>query len=205
MKFAIQRRGILVTPPEGLERTWLWRQFDEPEIASMFGVEQGLGAAARASYKSGRVITGIIRRACDRRRVGFAVMLAPSEGAPFWEIAAAIPELRYRDGYTMLHTVDIMAHYTLDHLGVPVVGARVRTDNRASDAVVRRIGYEKRDTRYVDDHDYDFYHLTQERWAARRARLERGEADHPSGIGGAFVKLCGPPWLPAAGTVTAEP
>jgi RimJ/RimL family protein N-acetyltransferase len=200
MKFGIQRRGILVTPPEGLERTWLWRQFDQPEIASMFGVDDGLGAAARNAYKSGRVITGIIRRAQDRRRVGFAVMLAPSEEAPFWEIAAAIPEQRYRDGYTMLHTVDIMAHYTLDHVKVALVGARVRTDNRASDAVVRRIGYEKVETRAVAGHDYDFYQLTPERWAARRARLERGEEEHPSGIGGAFVRLAGPPWLPAGGT-----
>lgn len=172
-----------------MDRAWVFHQFDAPEIAANFGGEGGLAAAARQAYRDGRVILGIMRRALDGKRVGFAVMLAPTPELPLWEIAAAIPDKRFRDGYTMIHTLDIMTYYCFEHLKFPLLGARVRDDNVASDAVVRRLGYEKHSTEMADGHPYDFYELTPERWQARRAKLERGEMSHPSGLGAVFVEI----------------
>ena len=82
---------------------------------------------------------------------------------------------------------------------LPLLGGRTREDNRAADAVVRRLGYQRTDTRFVDGHHYGFYQMDRALWARRRERLERGELEHPSGAGGAFAVLREPPFHPIVG------
>jgi hypothetical protein len=180
-----------------MDRTWVYRQFDNPEIVEMFGGDaRGLGSGIRHAHRLGRVMMGIIRRAADSARLGFAVMLAPSAEMPWWELALAIPERSDRNAFAMMHALDIMAHYMLDHLHHVAAGARIRADNGASQAVVRRMGYVQYCTRFVDGHQHLFFSLDQARWAQRKARLERGEASYGSGLGAAFLTLKGPPYVP---------
>ncbi|MEW5853771.1 MAG: GNAT family protein [Myxococcota bacterium] len=198
MKLAIQRRSIYLEPPRGMDVIWVTRQLSHPEIAENFAWGDDLTPAdICGGHRIGAVIVGMMRRVVDGARMGFVLMLCPHEGKDFWEILAAIPDVRHRDAFSMMHAIDAMSHYMFDHLGAPRCGATVKPENAASLAVVRRIGYRQREIRPDSDGvPHAVYVLDPEAWAQRRARLERGETEHPSGAGAAFVVLPGPPYTP---------
>jgi len=76
------------------------------------------------------------------------------------------------------------------------MGWRTRADNRSADAVVRRLGYKPLEQKVVDGHNYTFYRLDPEGWAARKRKLEEGEKKYPSGLGEVFITLPTPPYTP---------
>ncbi|MEW5850196.1 MAG: GNAT family N-acetyltransferase [Myxococcota bacterium] len=200
MRFGIQRRHIYLEPLGGMETPWLLRQLQADDVRDAFALTmtpttQGI----QRERKLGRLLLGTIRLVESRARIGFVAMVAPDEEREFWEIFAAIPDRRHRDAWSMLHTVDAMSHYMFDHGGVAKCGARVRTDNTASQAVVKRIGYRVERTELVEDLLHLCYVIDQPTWARRRARLDEGEARHPSPGGGTFVVLRGPPYVPVVG------
>jgi hypothetical protein len=198
VKLAIQRRSIFLAPPQDHDLEWLFPQFDSEEIWSMFGFDRSIRMRVLRAFRLKQIIVGIIHTVVPVKRVGFIVMFppAPDAGFDFWEFAFAIPEAGDRDAYSALNSTDAMGHYLFDHVGVHATGWRVRIDNLASDAVVRRLGYKRYAEREIDGVRYTFYRVDKAGWLERRTRLESGEASHPSGIGGTFVVLDGPPYEP---------
>jgi RimJ/RimL family protein N-acetyltransferase len=204
VKLAIQRRGILLAPPdERLDLPWLFSQFEDPAIWEMFGFNRSGRARIMRGLRRGELVVGILHRIAPRKRIGFVVMFPPPPPPgriDYWELGYAIPDPADRDAFSALSATDAMAHYMFEHLRVSAMGWRTRADNRAADAVIRRLGYQPYETIQVDGHPYTFYRLSQEGWAARRAKLDRGEAEHPSGTGATFVVLKEPPWTPVERT-----
>ncbi|MEL7370850.1 MAG: GNAT family N-acetyltransferase [Myxococcota bacterium] len=196
MEYGIQRRTIYLTPPDSDDLSWMFHQFDIDEVWQMFGMPGPARLRIMRAYRGGNLVVGIMRRTQDTKRVGFVVMFPPTEDFDFWELGYAIPDHRDRDAWTAYNTTDAMAHYMFEHLRVKAMGWRTREDNRAADAIVRRLGYKSFGRWEVDGHMYTFYRLDQEGWAKRRARLDRGENSNPSGLGDTFVTLAEPPFTP---------
>lgn len=192
MEYGIQRRSIYLIPPEGENLLWFFKQFDEPEIYEMFGFLRPARVKIMRAYREGNLVIGMLHRATTRKRIGFVIMFPPAGNFDFWELGYAISDPKDRDGYSALNATDAMAHYMFEHLRVTAMGWRTREDNRAADAVVRRLGYQPFDTSVLDGHKYTFYRLDREGWDKRRAKLDRGEETHPSGIGGTFLTLTSP-------------
>lgn len=183
-------------PPAGDDLLWMFEQFDRPEIWQMFGFPGPSRLKIMRAYRSGNSVSGIIKRVHDRKRVGFVVMFPPTGDFDFWELGYAIPDPHDRDAYSAFHSTDAMAHYMFEHLRVEAMGWRTREDNRAADAVVRRLGYESFGAWQVDGHNYTFYRLDQAGWKKRRKKLDKGEKTHPSGLGATFITLGEPPFEP---------
>ena len=196
MEYGIQRRSIYLVPPNSEDLPWLFDLFDTPEIYDMFGFNRPSKTRIMRAYRGGDLVVGIIRFAKTKKRLGFGIVFPPAGNFDFWEFAYAIPDPLDRDAFSALNTCDAMAHYMLEHLRVPAVGWRTREDNRAADAVVRRLGYEPFETMFVDGHNYTFYRMVLDGWLKRKARLMRGEETHPSGTGEVFVTLPAFPFDP---------
>lgn len=198
VEYGIQRRTVYLIPPEGDDLLWMFEQFDQPEIWQMFGFPGPSKLKIMRAYRVGHGVFGIIYRAADRKRIGFVVMFPPTQDFDFWELGYAIPDPADRDAYCAFHSTDAMAHYMFEHLRVEAMGWRTRADNRAADAVVRRLGYKSFGAWEVDGHRYTFYRLDQAGWKKRRKKLDAGEEKHPSGLGETFVTLLEPPFEPKA-------
>lgn len=197
VKRAIQRRTIYLEPPTGMDMLYVSRQFENPEIRAMFAYGDDIQPYnVRQAHHLGAAVVGIIKRVEDRRRVGFMYMVGPALDRDYWESLGAIPDVRHRDAYSMLHAVDIITHYLFDHMGVERCGSRVRADNKASLAVAKRLGYRIDKVEEWAGHDHVIHLLDRAKWLERKARLEEGERQHPSGLGAAFVTLPGPPYAP---------
>lgn len=192
MEYGIQRRGIYLAPPSDADALWFCQLFDEREIWEMFGLEGPSRLKLLRMFRSGDLVVGILHVAATRKRIGFVVMFPPDQGRDYWEFGYAIPEVTDRDAFSALNATDAMAHYMFEHLQVEAMGWRTRADNASADAVVRRLGYQPHEERVFGEHRYIFYRLDREGWFKRRGRLDRGEAQHPSGIGDTFVTL--PEW-----------
>lgn len=192
MEYGIQRRSIYLVPAEGEDLIWFFSLFDTAEVYEMFGFYRPSRIKIMRAYREGNLVVGILKRAQDKKRLGFVVMFPPAGNFDFWEFGYAIPDPSDRDAFSAFNATDAMAHYMFEHLRVEAMGWRTREDNRAADAVVRRLGYQPFETRVLDGHKYTFYRLDRQGWSERRARLDRGEATHPSGIGGTFVTLSAP-------------
>jgi RimJ/RimL family protein N-acetyltransferase len=200
MEYGIQRRRIYLVPPNADDHIWVFEAFDREEVWSMFGFQGPSKMKVMRWRREGNLVLGMLMRADDRKRIGFVVMFPPAGDFDFWEFGYAIPEPADRDAFSALCATDAMAHYMFDHLRVEAMGWRTRADNRAADAVVRRLGYQPFGSWKVDGHDYTFYRLDREGWARRMRKLEAGEKTHPSGTGDVFVTLEGPPWNPVSST-----
>lgn len=196
MEYGIQRRRTYLVPPTDEDLTYLFNAFNQDFVWQMFGLPGPGKMRIMRAYRSGNLVIGIMKRVEDRKRIGFVVMFPPTDDFDFWEFGYAILEPEDRDAFNALNATDAMAHYMFEHLRVEAMGWRTRSDNRAADAVVRRLGYEPFGSWMVDGHDYTFYRLDQAGWQKRLAKLERGEQKHPSGIGGVFVTLAEPPYDP---------
>jgi RimJ/RimL family protein N-acetyltransferase len=210
MEYGIQRRSIYLAPPEGDDVTFFFNQFDDPEVWQMFGFTKPARTRMMRSYRSGNVVVGILRLAATKKRIGFALCFPPAGTFDFWEFGYAISVKSDRNAFNALNTTDALAHYMFEHLNVNAMGWRTREDNRAADAVVRRLGYKPFDKGKYDGHLYTFYRLDRAGWAARRAKLDDGEKKYPSGIGATFVTLpipCEPivPIAPMAPSAEADP
>jgi RimJ/RimL family protein N-acetyltransferase len=208
MDYGIQRRSIYLVPVEDHELLWLFHEFDRDEVWQMFGLPGPGRLRVMRAYRTGDLVVGIIRRVADRKRIGFVVLFPPNGDFDFWELGYAISDPRDRDAFSALNATDAAAHYMFDHCRVEALGWRTRADNRAADAVVRRLGYQPFGRWAVDGHDYTFYRLDQAGWARRRAKLEAGEQRAPSGLGEVFVTLLERPFTPrepAAVPERAEP
>ena len=191
MEYGIRRRSALLLPATSDDLAWVFHAFDQKEIWTMFGLPGPARFRIMRAHRLGTVVIGIIHkheRVCQtdasQSRIGFIVVFAPTPDFDFWEFSFAIPDAKDRDGFTALNAADAMCHYMLDHLHVETLGWRVRVDNGASEAVVRRIGYQAFDTWEVDGHPYRFYRLDQAGWGARKARLSRGKTSASLGVDG---------------------
>lgn len=196
MEYGIQRRSIYLVPPDRFESKWIMDHFDLPEIWEMFGLSGPSRFDMARRHREGHLVVGLLKRVEDQKRIGFVIMYPPTEAFDFWELGYAIPDTIDRDAFSAFNATDAMAHYMFEHLRVEAMGWRTRADNRAADAVIRRLGYKSYGAWEVDGHQYTFYRLDEPGWAKRRAKLDRGEAKHPSIGGDTFVTLEGPPFEP---------
>lgn len=193
MEYGIQRRNVYLIPPEDEDLTWFFERFDEPEIWRMFGFPKPSRLRIMRAYRMGDLVVGILKRTRDRKRIGFVVMFPPTEEFDFWEFGYAIPDRADRDAFSALNATDAMAHYMFEHLRVTAMGWRTRSDNRAADAVVRRLGYVAFGAWEVDGHHYTFYRLDEPGWYKRKRKLEAGRKK--SGEAELFYTLY-PPYEP---------
>lgn len=196
MRYGIQRRTIYLEPPAGEDQLWLYRQFDDPQVWQMFGLPGPARLRVMRNHRLKKIVAAILRRTHDQKRLGFVVMFEPTESFDFWEFGYAIPDPKDRDAFSALYATDTMGHYMFEHLHVASMGWRTRADNKAADAIIRRLGYEPFGTWFVDGHDYTFYRIDAERWGRRKAKLQAYEDRHPSGLPSLFVRLDGPPYVP---------
>lgn len=196
MEYGIQRRGIYLAPPTEAEVEWFCDQFESREVWEMFGLEGPSKLSLLRLYRGGDLVVGILHRVEPRKRIGFVVMFPPDPSRDFWEFGYAIADPLDRDAFSAMSSTDAMAHYMFEHLHVEAMGWRTRSDNHAASAVIRRLGYTPRETRDDKNYKYTIYRLDREGWFRRRAKLDRGEATHPSGIGDTFVTLPTFPYEP---------
>ena len=207
MEYGIQRRSIYLIPPSKTDWSWFYEQMDREENWSVFGWPGPARVPMMRAVRLERVVVGMLYRVIDRTRIGFVVMFPPTGEFDFWEFAYAIPCPDDRDAFSALSATDAMAHYMFDHLRVEAMGWRTREDNRAADAVIRRLGYRSFGAWAIGGHQYTFYRLDQEGWARRKRTLEAGEARRPSGLGAVFKTLPEPPFdpLPLSSSSTPVP
>jgi RimJ/RimL family protein N-acetyltransferase len=191
MKIAVQRRNILLAPPTDDDLVWIVRQFDDPAIYEMFGFDETGLAGLRRGLRRRQVVVGVLHLVEPQKRIGFVLMFPPVEvdHPDCWEFGYAIPEAADRDAFSALSATDAMAYYMFEQLGVGGMSWRTRSDNRAAAAVIRRLGYQAAEEREIDGHRYTLYRLTRAGWNERRAKLDRGEAQHPSAAGATFSIL----------------
>jgi RimJ/RimL family protein N-acetyltransferase len=194
MEYGIQHRSIYLTPL-GSEIDWLAEQLDREEIWRMFGFPGPSGSASREAHALGNLVLGLIRRVRDSKRIGFAVC-APLPLFSTWELGVAIPEVADRDAFSAIHAMDALTHYIVEHLGITSVMARIREDNRASIAMIKRMGYARYSPSNVQGEPYRFYSFGVGDWERRRKKLDLAEQERPSGLGATFVMLEGPPFEP---------
>lgn len=196
MEYGIQRRGIYLAPPTEAEVEWFCEQFESREVWEMFGLDGPSKLNLLRHYRSGDLVVGILHRVEPRKRIGFVVMFPPDPSRDFWEFGYAIADPLDRDAFSAMSSTDAMAHYMFEHLHVEAMGWRTRSDNHAASAVIRRLGYTPKETRDDKSYQYTIYRLDRDGWFRRRAKLDRGEATHPSGIGDTFVTLPTFPYEP---------
>ena len=195
MDFAVQRRHILLAPPDEAEATWICEQADREDIWQAFGYDEPGGDRLRQAIASGNVICGLIRRD-DGRRVGFSCLYPPTDELLFWEYIYAIPAARDRDAFSAIYANDAMCFYAFDWLMVDSIGWRLYPDNRAARAIVERMGFAPLDGPAGEALGCELYALGREQWSARQTKIETRESTHPSGLGSAFVRVVGPPYKP---------
>jgi len=191
VRFGIQRRKIYLTPPADSELEWLREALNREEIWSMFGFSEEAGSDIVARYRSGAVTLGFIRRLECFDPIGFLLVFPPTDELPMWEFSFAIVEASDRDAFSAISATDAMFYYLFEHQRLAALAWRVRTDNRASDAIVRRIGYTPLETRRIGEFDYTFYNLYPEDWEKRKAHLERNAKQQAI-----FIVLPAPPYTP---------
>lgn len=196
MEYGIQRRNIYLAPASDEEVLWFCEQFQRPEVWEMFGMDGPSQMVLLRFVRAGDTVVGILWRAYPQKRIGFVVMFPPDTGRDYWEFGYAIPDPNDRDAFSAMYSTDAMAHYMFEHLNVEAMGWRTRDDNRAADAVIRRLGYVVDKELESQGHMYRFYRLDRDGWQKRRAKLDRGEESHPSGLGSTFLTLPGPPFVP---------
>jgi RimJ/RimL family protein N-acetyltransferase len=206
MEYGIQRRGIYLCPPTAQDLDWFLELFNEKEVYEAFGLDGPSALKIHRLYRSGDLVVGMLHTVVPKKkRIGFIVMFPPDSGRDYWEFGYAIPNPADRDAFSALTSTDAMGHYMFDHLGVSAIGWRTRAGNAAAAAVIRRLGYQPYEDRVLSGVTYTFYRIDREGWIKRKARLERGEAEHPFGIGGAFVTLPDPPYDPIIPKQAAAP
>jgi RimJ/RimL family protein N-acetyltransferase len=196
MEYGIQHRSIYLTPL-GDQIEWLAHQLDQEDVWQMFGFEGPMGDAVRQGHAKADMVLGVIRRVRDRQRIGF-VMCTPLVLFNAWELGVAISDPKDRDAWSAIHAMDAFAHYVVEHLGITTVMARVKEKNRASIAMIQRLGYSQFNTSEIKGERCRMYSFSVSAWERRRAKLDRAEQDRPSGIGATFVMLEGPPFEPKA-------
>jgi hypothetical protein len=194
MEYGIQHRSIYLTPIGG-DLDWLADQLDQEDVWRMFGFDGPSGERVRQGHTKADIVLGAIRRVRDQKRIGF-VMCTPLLLFNAWEIGVAISDPADRDGFSAIHAMDAFCHYIVEHLGITTVMARVKEENRASIAMIHRLGYTRFSKTQVRGEPYRFYRFPVWDWERRRARLDRSEEERPSGLGATFVMLEGPPFEP---------
>jgi RimJ/RimL family protein N-acetyltransferase len=180
-----------------LDRHFIARQFERQDIYEMFGFNSAANVLMGHRLRED-LIVATIKLAQHQVRIGFALMFPPSDAVPFWEFGYAVTEPRHRNAFNAVNSMDAMAHYTLDILGLERVGGRTREDNRAAAAIALRCGHQPQFSRVHDTHVYTFYTLESQGWARRKEKLKRGEQEHPWAGGSIFHILKGPPYIPIA-------
>lgn len=196
MQYGVQRRSIYLVPPTEDDLAWMLDRFDEAYVWKMFGFDGPSKARMKTRFEEGNLVTGIIRRVEDERRIGFSVTYPPTPFLQAWEFSIVIPDEKERDLYSAMHASDIVAHYMFDHCGIERAAWRVREDNPQPAALAKRMGYKPYATFDVDGARFRFFRLPKERWQERHEKLVRGELEHPSGYGDVFITLEGPPYVP---------
>jgi len=195
MIFAVQRRHILVAPPDEADLGWIFDQIDLEEIWRAFGYTGPGGDRLRRALSSGNVECGVVRRD-DGRHIGFSCLFPPTDELLFWEYVYAIPSALDRDAFSAIHANDAMCFYAFEWLHVQAIGGRIYPENAAARAIVKRMGFTRHESAEAARLGCEIYVLDGEQWSRRRAKLEQGEHDRPSGLGAAFLRITGPPFVP---------
>ncbi len=168
MRWALQRRDVLLAPASPRDKEWVRASLALPEIAQAFGYS----LLSVPPSVSDHDWVGVLYRGVDRSRVGFVIVFPPVVSFPVWEVACAIPERKHRDGFTAIGGADAVTTYFLDMKKEPALGFRIRVKGRAAQALVRRLGYRSvARMRSAWGEEFDFYRIDHQIWSARKSRL----------------------------------
>ena len=175
MQCTVARASVVLRPPAGMDMLWVCRLFEQPEFQERFALveDEAPGYRIRTAQRMGLCVVGMVHRRDDGARLGFVAMFAPAPARNFWEMVAAIAQPRHRNGFHMLHAVDAMSHLMFDVMGAARCGARVRADNAASLAVVRRLGHVCTAQEMTGGVLHQTYVLDAQAWQLRREKLTR--------------------------------
>jgi len=169
MKIAVRRRGVLVEPADDADVRWILEQFDREDTWKTFGYDGPAMGRAMWIYLEQQLILGVIKR--GHERLGFCVLFPPQAGGKAWEFGYVVTERRARDAFTALHAVDAISHYLFDLIKVEAVSFRVRDENKASLAVISRLGYRPFKAIESKEGKFHYFEVDQAKWAERRAML----------------------------------
>src|SRR5688500_914044 len=107
MKFGIRRRTIDLVPPSGDDVDWVF--------SSGGSDSEKTRATAKAAYRLGKFVVGVIRRRSleGDKRVGY-VLLIPSTliatASGNWDFTIMIPDPVDRDLWSAVHACDAISH-----------------------------------------------------------------------------------------------
>lgn len=187
----VRRGSIALFPVQAQDLGWVLAQFAIPEIWLNFGGDEPSAHHALSSYLLTRVVPFVVHAVEDQRRIGFGVLFGPKEEPGTWELGYAITDPKDRNAFRAIHTVDALCHYAFEHRQATGIRWRIRGENRAAEAIVRRLGYAPCEGAPTDDALFRQYHGSPEAWAARRARLVReGRAETSAAGSGAAPFAC---------------
>ncbi|HTT07668.1 MAG TPA: hypothetical protein VMH34_02620 [Gammaproteobacteria bacterium] len=188
---------MYLVPPTYEDLIWIFAQYQNVEIMEMFGGGDLGPAKILLQYRSGTLVVATIMSIATRRRIGFVVIYPPYGGDfNFWEIGMAITAFADRNAFNAINATDAVGYYMFSHLRARFVGWRIREDNLACDAMVRRVGYPAGETLEIGGHSHMIYRLDKAGWAKREFKIEAGEKQNADGIGVPYTILQPPMYEP---------
>lgn len=197
VEYGIQRNSIYLTPPTKDDLKYMFKSFNAEEVWGMFGWDGPSEKEIKKRHKKNNLIVGMIRRVSSGARIGFTIGFPPPRMLDnYYEFAAVIVERSDRDAFSMISSADAFAHYVFDHLQQPAIVWRVRADNRAANAIARRMRYPASARIVSGNHRFIIYRVTTAIWEKRRASLDAAVSKAKVSAGSTFVTLLDPPYEP---------
>ena len=173
MRFSVQRRSIRLDPATDSDIQWIATQYNDEKMWTMFGFDGPARQSAMASYFQNKCIIGVIKKTQDDSRIGFVNLMKSESSIDSWQFIYAISKASERNAFNAIFALDAIAHYAFDHLNIERIEWSVRSDNAASLAVIRRIGYEPYTLRKVEGVKYLNFEVNLTRWKSRKKSLYR--------------------------------
>jgi RimJ/RimL family protein N-acetyltransferase len=164
MKRGVRCRGIVLLPPNPEDVKYVAAAHDQEDVWRMFGLDGSGRLRFLQRERSGDLEVGIIHR--GSARIGFSVVYPPRPAFAAWELTFAVPERADRDAYSAMAAADAVAFSLFEERGLDSFGFRTRPDNRAAEAVLRRMGY-----RPVGEDEYRVWKIDRAAFEPRRLRL----------------------------------
>ena len=161
---------VSVGPPNDADLEWIFAQLQRPDIATALGWDGPPGSEVYTGYIDETVLLlPFFRGAC---RVGFIMLVRPDQQCRLWSVHIAVPELKRRDGFTALASLDAMCHLIFDVRGDTGLEWFIEPDNRASQVLPKRLGYPKTGEVVRGGKTYTRYEIGREHWVARQQRIQ---------------------------------
>ena len=164
MKLGVRCGGIVLLAPSDDDLGYVASSHDREDVWRMFGLDGSGRLRFLQRARAGDLELGIIHRRGNR--IGFSVVYPPRPAFDAWELTLAIPDRGDRDAYSAMAAADAVAFSLFEERRLESFGFRTRPDNRAAEAVLRRMGY-----RPVSEEGYRTWWIDRATFEPRRIKL----------------------------------